>query len=117
VAYVAAGESITPGNGLFLTSRAETASGGYGYSGLHKWSLNAGAYYVRALSLGNVQGGYGQVTGTFSLSRQLVSHLSFVASFNATHYQSSTFNPYNRLIYSASIGLGYSSRNIPVRFF
>jgi hypothetical protein len=117
VAYVAAGEAVTPGNGLFLTSRSETASGGYGYSGLHKWSLNAGAYYVRALSLGNIQGGYGQVTGTFGLSRQLASHFSLVASFNATQYQSGTFNPYNRLIYSASVGLGYSSKNIPVRFF
>ena len=117
VAYLAAGESITPGNGLFLTSRAETASAGYGYSGLRKWSLNAGVFYVRALSLGNIQGGYGGVTGSFAMSRELFSHISFVASLNATQYQSASFNPYNRLIYTASVGLGYSSKNSPVRFF
>ena len=117
VAYLSGGESITPGNGLFLTSRAEVASAGYGYSGLRNWNLSLGVSYIRALSLGNIQGGYGQVSGSFSVSRQLVRHLSFVASLAATQYQSATFNPYNRLIYTASVGLGYSSKNIPVRFF
>jgi len=117
VAYLSAGESITPGNGLFITSRAESATAGYGYSGLRKWSLGMGATYTRALSLGNIQGGYGQVSGSFSLSRQLVGRLSFVSSFSATHYDSNSFTAYNRLIYGASVGLGFSSRNIPVRFF
>jgi hypothetical protein len=115
--YLSAGESITPGNGLFLTSRAETASAGYGYSGLKKWSLSAGISYVRALSLGNIQGAYGQVSGSLSTSHQLVSHISFVASVNATQYQSATFTAYNHFIYSVSAGLGWSSKNIPVRFF
>ena len=115
--YASAGESITPGNGLFLTSRSETAAVGYGYSGLRKWSLNAGLGYVRALSLANIQGAYGQVSGSLSASRQIFSHMSFVVSFSATQYQSASFTDYNRLIYTASFGLGYSSKNIPVRFF
>jgi hypothetical protein len=115
--YANAGESVTPGNGLFLTSRAQTASVGYGYSGLRKWSMNVGLSYVRALSLGNIQGGYGQVAGSFGMSRELFSHVSFVTSAAATQYQSGTFNPYNRLIYTVSVGLGYSSKNIPVRLF
>jgi hypothetical protein len=117
VAYLSAGESITPGNGLFLTSRSESASAGYGYSGLRKWSLNLGVSYVRALSLGNIQGGYGQVSGAFGVSHQIVGKLSFVSSFSATDYRSGSFTPYNRLIYSASAGLGFSTKNIPVRFF
>ena len=117
VVYVNAGESVTPGNGLFLTSRSQSASAGYGYSGLRKWSLGTGVTYTRALSLGNVQGSYGQVSGSFGLSRQIIRQLSFVASFSATQYQSGSFSAYNRLIYSASAGLGYSSKNIPVRFF
>jgi hypothetical protein len=117
VAYLSAGESITPGNGLFLTSRAATAGAGYGYSGLRKWSLGIGVSYVTALSLGNIQGGYGQLAGSFGMSRQLVGKLSFVSSFGATQYESNSFTAYNRLIYSASVGLGFSSKNIPVRFF
>jgi len=117
VAYISAGESITPGNGLFLTSRAQNVSGGYGYSGLRKWSLNIGGYYTRALSLGNIQGGYSQISGAFGVSHQIVRQVSFVASFNATHYNSGSFSAYNRLIYTTSVGLGFSSKNIPVRFF
>jgi hypothetical protein len=115
--YASAGEAITPGNGLFLTSRSETASAGYGYSGLRRWNLSIGVYYTKALSVGNIQGGYGQVTGFLGMSRRIVGQLSFVSSFNATKYQSDTFSAYNRLIYSASIGLGFSSKPIPVRFF
>ena len=117
VAYVSAGESITPGNGLFLTSRAATASAGYGYTGLRKWSLGVGVGYITALSLGNVKGNYGQVSGSYSMSRQIVGSLSFVSSFGATQYQSANFNGYNRLIYFVSAGLGFSSKNIPIRFF
>ena len=115
--YASAGESITPGNGLFLTSRAQTAGAGYGYSGLRKWGLSIGVNYMKALSLGNVQGGYGQISGSYSMSRQIVGQLSFVSSFSATQYQSNSFNLYNRLIYSASVGLGFSTKSIPVRFF
>jgi hypothetical protein len=117
VAFVSVGESIIPGNGLFLTSRQAIASAGYGYSGLRKWNLNIGVRYATALSLGNVQGGYGQVAGLYGLSRQIVKSLNFVSSFAATQYQSGSFGAYNRLIYSASIGLGFSSNNVPLRFF
>jgi len=117
VAYVTVAEGITPGNGLFLTSRAATAAAGYGYTGLRKWSMNIGVSYVSALSLGNVQGGYGQISGWYGVSRQIVSWLNIVSSLNATQYTSNSFTGYNRLIYSASLGLGYSSHNIPLRFF
>jgi hypothetical protein len=51
------------------------------------------------------------------MSRQIVKSLSFVSSFSATQYQSGSFNAYNRLIYTASVGIGFSSKKIPVRFF
>ena len=117
VFYISGGEYITPGNGLFLTSRAQSATTGYGYSGLRRWSMNIGATYTRALSLGNIDGGYGQVSGGFGISRQLIAGLSMMASFSATQYQSGSFSAYNHLIYGASFGLGYSTKNIPVRFF
>ena len=117
VAYVNGGESITPGNGLFLTSRTTMASVGYGYSGLRDWSLNVSATYMSALSLGNVTGGYSDVGATYSMSRQIMRSLSLVSSFNAMRYRSGSFAGYNRLIYIASVGFGFSSRNTPVRFF
>jgi hypothetical protein len=117
VAYASAGESIMPGNGLFLTSRTAMAMVGYGYTGLRKWSLGLSAQYATALSFGNVTGSYGDILGAYSMSRQIVRSLSFVSSFSASQYRSSSFSGYNRLIYSASVGLGFSPGNIPVRFF
>ena len=117
VVYVGGGESVTPGNGLFLTSRVTQAAAGYGYSGLKKWNMNVSVSYGTALSLGNVTGKYAQVAGAFGLSRQIIPKISFLTSFSATQYQSGTFSLYNRFIYSASAGIGWSSRNIPVRFF
>jgi hypothetical protein len=117
VAYVSAGESITPGNGLFLTSKVAQAAVGYGYSGLRKWNLNVSVSYGSAESLGNVTGRYGQVAGSFGMSREIIPKISFMTSFNATQYQSGSFSLYNRFFYTASVGFAWSSRNIPVRFF
>jgi hypothetical protein len=117
VAYISAGESITPGNGLFLTSKSTSAAAGYGYSGLKKWNMNVSVTYGRSLSLANVTGSYSQVAGFFGMSRQIVSKLSFYTSLSATQYQSGSFSLYNRFIYTASAGVGWSSRSIPLRFF
>jgi hypothetical protein len=65
----------------------------------------AGATYMSALSLGNVTGRYAGLTGSCRVSRQIVGALSFVSSFNAMRYQSESIAAYNRLIYTASVGL------------
>ncbi|MGD0872601.1 MAG: hypothetical protein ABSB88_23900 [Bryobacteraceae bacterium] len=117
VLYVAGGETITPGNGLFLTSRAASVMGGYGYTGLRRWSLGVGCTYTTALSISNVNGGYGSISGSFSMSRSLGHSLSFVTTYTATQYRSPNFTGYNRLIYSASVGIGWSPGEVPLRIW
>jgi hypothetical protein len=117
VAFLSGGSSVTPGNGLFLTSTALTASAGYTYTGLRRWSLGATAAYIHANSISNVIGAYGNVSGILSTSRQIgrFTHLTF--SFSAIQYQSSSFVGYNRLTYSANLGLGFAPGNIPLRIW
>jgi hypothetical protein len=79
--------------------------------------MNVSAMYRSAMSLGNVIGRYTDMGATYRMSRQITGSLSFVSSFNAMRYQSASFTGYNRMIYTASVGLGFSSRNEPVRFF
>ena len=117
VAYVAGGETITPGNGIFLTSRTASVVAGYGYTGLRHWSLGVSFTYASALSISNVSGGYGNIAGTFSMSRSLGHSLSFVTSYSANHYSSPNFTNYNRLIYVGSVGMGWSPGNIPLRIW
>lgn len=117
VAYAAGAESVTPGNGLFLTSRVASVLGGYGYTGLRRWSMGVTFIYSRAVSIGNVAGDYGSETGSFSLSRTLVHSISFISSFSANKYISPNFTLYNRLIYTASVGIGWSPGEVPLRIW
>jgi hypothetical protein len=117
VLYAAGGESVSPGNGLFLTSRAATVTAGYGYTGLRRWSLGVSFWYSADLSIGNVNGSYGNVSGSFSMSRSLFHSLSFISSYSANQYQSPNFTHYNRLIYTASVGIGWSPGDVPLRIW
>lgn len=117
VAYVTAGHTVTPGNGLFLTSQMTTASAGYTFTGLRRWSFTAQTLYDHGSSIGNIVGTYGDVSGGVSVSRQIVKLLHFIAGFDARAYQSPSFNLYNRTVYDAHIGLGFTPGDIPLRLW
>ena len=117
VLYAAGGETVNAGNGIFTTSRARTVSGGYGYTGLRRWSVGINFVYTQALSISNVVGSYGNVSGSFGMSRSLGRSLSFVTNYGVNQYRSPNFTQYNRLTYTASVGLGWSPGDIPLRIW
>jgi hypothetical protein len=117
VLYITGGESILPGNGLFLTSKTTSVFGGYSFTGLRRWSFNAGAGYNRSNSIGNVTGNYGGYSGSLSASRRLAASTHFVVLANANRYQSGDFHNYNRVIYSIRVGLGFTPGDVPLRLW
>lgn len=117
VAYVAAGHTVTPGNGLFLTSTMTSVMGGYNYTGLRRWSFGAAASYQRAESIGNIIGNYGGESGSISASRQIAHSFHFIASYSLRQYDSGSFSKYNRLIQSARVGLGFTPGDVPLRIW
>lgn len=117
VFWVSGARAVTPGNGLFLTSTMITAGSGYTYTGLRRWSFTGQVFYERGDSLGNLVGTYGDISGGLSLSRQIVKSLSFVAGADVRRYQSPTYTQYNRDVYDAHIGLGWSPGAIPLRLW
>lgn len=117
VFWIGGGRAVTPGNGLFLTSKMTSATIGYTYTGLRRWSCTAQVMYDRGDSLGNVVGTYGDFSGGVSMSRQIVKSLSFVAGGDARRYQSPSFNQYNRTVYDAHFGLGFAPGAIPLRLW
>jgi len=110
-------EGINPGNGLFLTSTAINAGGGYSYTGLRRWSISAGANYNTSSSQGNVLGQYGSYSGTLSVSRQVAPMTHGVFSFNLRKYDSGDFRNYNKWSYGVNLGLSFSPGDIPIRFW
>ncbi len=119
VAYIEGGHTVTPGNGLFLTSTQTSASAGYTFTGLRRWSLAASAVYSKAATVGETVGGvagtYGSTIVTISASRLIARSMHVVAALNANRYDSANFALYNRTIYSARLGFGWAPGDIPLR--
>jgi len=117
VLYASGGHSITPGNGLFLTSTSTNISGGYGYTGLKRWSINTNASYSRSNSVGNVLGEYAGYTFSANASRQILPATHLVFGFNARSYQSADFKNYNRWSYGLHMGVGFAPGDVPIRLW
>jgi len=117
VAYLSGGRTITPGNGLFLTSNSTAGTLGYNFTGLRKWSFGASGSYMAMHSLGNVIGNYNTIMGGFTASRQISRSFHAIASVQATKYSSSTFPNYNRPVYIVRIGFGWTPGDVPLRIW
>ena len=115
VVFAMVSRTITPGNGLFLTSNVSTYSGGYNYTGIRRWSFNVQAGYDDANSLQNITGRYRDYSGGFSVSREVLHSFHLVAGFTARQYDSPSFSRYNRLIYESRLGFGWAPGDVPVR--
>ncbi len=94
-----------------------TVAAGYTYTGLRRWSFNVQAGYDHANSVGNFIGQYGDVDGSWSMSRQIGRYMHAVTTFSARQYQSGNFTGYNRLIYAATIGIGFAPGDVPLRIW
>jgi hypothetical protein len=114
VLYFYGAHVLTPGNGLFLTSTATNAGAGYTYTGLRRWSFSSTFNFNRSNTVG-VVGRYGNTGGILSASRQIVKSLHIVAAFSANQYESADFSMYNRLIYDARLGFGWTPGDVPLR--
>jgi hypothetical protein len=101
----------TPGNGVYLTSKSQSAGFGYSYSGIRKLSLSATGGISQFSSvfqtLGTYRSYYAAGTAAYNVGR----HLS--ASFQ-TDFRTFTINGQNRLAQSVSIGLYWSPTEIPI---
>ena len=117
VAYINGGRSVTPGNGLFLTSTSTAAGLGYTYTGLRRWSANFAATYNNSDSLGNYVGNYGSYSATVSLSRQIVRFTHGVLSFDARKYDSPDFRNYNKWSYRMRLALSFAPGDVPLRLW
>ena len=117
VVFVTAGRTITPGNGLFLTSVSTTATGGYSYAGLRHWSIAATGSYSASKSIGNVIGDYSNYSAAFSVGRKVAPHTNGNLSLTATHAASSDFKNYNQWQYQVNLGLTFAPGDIAIRFW
>ena len=105
------GAGVTPGNGVYLTSRSQNAGVGYSYSGIRKvtLSLTAGATQFSSVfqTIQNFRSYYVGASAAYSVSRHLSASLQ-------TDIRTFTINGINRPGYSLSLGLYWSPTEIPI---
>ncbi len=108
---------ITPGNGVYLTSRTENASFALNYSGIRKWDFSLTGGYGSLASVGQGIQPYHQFTGGTGLTYALTRAVHVVARYDARHLdivQGVGPVGYRRTGYRASIGLTFSPGDIPL---
>ncbi len=109
--------SISPGNGVYLTSRSEGLSANLSYTGFRKFAVSAGAGYGSLADLGSSTGAstaiYRTVNGGAGLTYRIKGSTYLSLRYDARHQEIDS-GGYARTGSRASIGLAFSPGAIPL---
>jgi hypothetical protein len=105
--------SVTPGNGVYLTSRQDAGFGSLSYTGIKKWNLGASGGYYKLASIGQGIPAYGQWAGgagfTYGITRSI--HIVGRADFRHQNIQTLGLRETGT---RATLGLAFSPGNVPL---
>ena len=105
---------VSPGNGLYLTSKRIAYGGHYDFSGLRRYALSIGATREQLGSLGLALRGYDAYGFNMSASRELQHNLSSTFRVEYRRYNSGgTGTPYETP-YRVSMGIAWSPGDRPL---
>lgn len=105
--------SVTPGNGVFLTTRSQDGGVSFGYTGIRRWSIQLGGGYMRMNSVGPDIRPYASYVAGGGVSYALTSSLHLTARIDARRNEvDSTF--FRRTGTRATVGLAFSPGDIPL---
>jgi hypothetical protein len=107
--------SVTPGNGVYLTSRVETFGANYSYNGLDRWSFSLGVFRSKLDSIGQGLVPFGQTQGNLNASYRLSRTLQLTSSYSR-RFQDLRVASFPRESTRLSIGVAFSPSPIPISF-
>jgi hypothetical protein len=105
---------VTPGNGIYLSSRNNSGNAYYSYSGVRHWNFGVNATYGRLTSLVQTLGVYTTYGAGAGITRDLGRGLHTVLRLDAHHYDIASSTAYTRTEYRASLGLNFSPGDLPL---
>jgi len=108
------GRSITPGNGVYLTSRSEQATANFSYTGIRKWSFSGSGGYGSFSTIGQTLKPYKSYVGSAGFTYNLTGALHIVARYDAREQQIDFANGFSRVSYRATLGLAFSPGDVPL---
>jgi hypothetical protein len=113
---VAVAFGISPGNGLYLTSKHDSETIYYNFTGFRSYALGLSAGRDRLGSIGGVTGSYASYYVRFNASKPLRHHLN--ATFNADVRQLGFSSAdYHRKAYRITAGIAYAPGEGPLKFW
>ncbi len=105
---------ISPGNGVYLTSKQENAGASFNYAGVRKTSLSVTGAYNSLSSLGQSLTPYHFYNAGASASYEVSKALHIVARFDSRYQDITELNSFKRTSYRTSIGVAFSPGDIPL---
>ncbi|SRR5579885_56213 len=104
---------VTPGNGVYLTSRTESGFVSLSYTGIRKFNfgISGGAYSYA--SVGQDIQPYRQFTGGTGLTYALTHAIHFTARYDARH-QEINYAGFRTNSYRVALGLAFSPGTLPL---
>lgn len=105
---------ISPGNGVYLTSRQEIGGASLTYVGARKTSFTVGGAYNNLSSLGQSLTPYHYYSGSASVTYKLTRAVQFVARFDSRHQDITELDTFKRTSYRSSIGVAFSPGDVPL---
>jgi hypothetical protein len=103
------------GNGVYLTSRADSGTAAFSYTGLRKWSFSANGGYSRLEGIGQSLQPYTQITGSSGVTYALTHAIQMLARYDSRH-QEIINGVYLLNSYRATVGISFSPADIPLAF-
>ncbi len=112
---ITGGQTITAGNGFFLSARDLGVSGFYSYS-FQKSSLGFGGAYAHLSSVSNSAGTYSSSSFSASYGYNLMRHIGLNLRYD--HLTYGNFAAYPGLKDNrVSVGIVFNSKNVPITLF
>lgn len=107
--------SVTPGNGVYLTSQQKSLTGFYSYSGISRLSLSLNGGMTNLQTIGQTLQNFNQINGGGNLSYRLGKGFSLSAWY-FRRFQDIENNPFRRNSSRVSVGIYFSPGDIPLSF-
>ena len=106
---------ISGGNGVYLTSRSDTGTAGFSYTGNRKWGFSIFGGYAQMNGIGQNLQPYSQITGGSSLTYSITNPIQVFARYDARH-QEIVNGVYLQNSYRATVGISFSPADVPISF-
>jgi hypothetical protein len=108
-------QGVSPGNGLYLTSRQRIADASVSYTGMRRWTFSISGGYRTLDSVGTDLGSYRSVAASAQVGRSLGnSGFHLTGRWQVRKYETDLFGLRNRTQTLSSIGLMFSPGDVPV---